>query len=567
MKKILFFVLTIIILGGMLLVSCGKQAASPTPTPTPTKTQTPTPTPTQTPTPTANMTAAAMRTIANEVEALEVPGPDPNGKFGGRLHLVGPMNIANMGDPAQNSNPTDASYTAVACEPLLRYDGDGNLVPWLAWKFEIADDGSAITFYLRKGIMFQDGTPFNAEAVKYCLDIQLAPTAVWPDLKVCDKCEVLDEYTVRLHFKDGKLNWPAVKALAGGFSGLMFSPTYLKNNTPEYKRLHMVGTGPFKLSEFKRDEYVKFDRYDDYWRGKPFLDGIDYKIISDMNTQLIAYRSGEIDTLGVQAKDRAALEADGFTVTEMPQIFVSNLALLPSSADPNSPLADIRVRRACEYAINKQELVDTIGYGLGIVANQLYPESDPCHNPDTVGYPYDPVKAKELLKEAGYGEGLKLKFYQVDFLSMDFPLAIQDMWSQVGIETEIVRLSILQINDMVSGPTAKGWDGWFYSYAVAGPGIDPAQALSYGPISDNLFWISNYEPPDLIELAKEGATELNPEKRVKIYQEISKKMVDDYAQWLFLYYPIGLVSVSPRVKGVDPNQGSQFMYAFAWVED
>jgi ABC-type transport system substrate-binding protein len=563
MKKVLFLALIIVILGGASLISCGKQTATPTPSPSPT----PTPLQTPTPTPTANMTAAVMRTIANVVEALEVPGPDPNGKYGGRLHLVGPMNVANMGDPTQNSNPTDASYTAVACESLLRYDGDGNLSPWLAWKYAIAEDGSSITFWLREGIKFQDGTPFNAEAVKYNLDFQLDPKAVWPDLKVFEKCEAIDEYTVKLTFKDSKLNWPAIKALAGGFSGLIFSPTYLKNNTPEYKRLHMVGTGPFKLVEFKRDEYVKFDRFDDYWRGKPFLDGIDYKIISDMNTQLIAYRSGEIDTLMVQAKDRAALEADGFEVVEMPQIFVSNLALLASSNDPNSPLSDIRVRQACEYAINKQQLVDTIGYGLGKVANQLYPESDPCHNPDTVGYPYNPEKARELLKEAGYEEGLKLKFYQVDFLTMDFPLAIQDMWNQVGIETEIVRLSILQINDMVSGPTAKGWDGWFYSYAMAGPGFDPAQALMYGPISDNLFWISNYEPPELIELAHQGASEVNPEKRIKIYQEISKKMVDDYAQWLFLYYPIGLTSVSPRIKGTSLTQGSQFYYAFAWVED
>jgi ABC-type transport system substrate-binding protein len=505
--------------------------------------------------------------MANAVEALEVPGPDPEGKYGGRLHLVGPMNIANMGDPTQNSNPTDASYTAVACEALLRYDGDGNLSPWLAWKYEIAEDGSYINFYLREGIKFQDDTPFNANAVKYNLDFQLDPSAVWPDLKVFEKCEVIDEYTVKLIFKNGKLSWPAIKALAGGFSGLMFSPTYLANNTPEYKRLHMVGTGPFKLVEFKRDEYVKFDRFDDYWRGKPFLDGIDYKIIPDANTQLMAYRSGEIDVLGVQPKDREILEADGFEVVEMPQIFVSNLALIPSSNNPDSPLADIRVRQACEYAIDKQGLVDTIGYGLGEVANQLYPESDPCHNPDTVGYPYDPDEARQLLKEAGYEKGLKLKFYQVDFLSMDFPLAIQDMWTQVGIETEIVRLSILQINDMVSGPTAKGWEGWFYSYAMAGPGIDPHLALAYGPVNDGLFWISCEQPEELTELAHQGADEVNPEKRVEIYQEISKKMVDDYAQWLFLYYPIMLTSTSPRIKGTSLTQGSQFYYAFAWLED
>ncbi len=522
MKKIGFLALTVILLVSMLLGSCAEPEVSPTPT-------------TETPTP----------------------------KFGGRLHLVGAGNIANFGDPNQISNPGDAAYTFVACEPLLTFDAEGNLAPWLAREYEIAPDGSSITFYLQEGVKFQDDTPFDADAVKYNIDIQIT-TPAWPNFKPFEKCEVLDKYTVKVSFKDGKFDWPSVRSLAYFFSGLMFSPTYLRNNTPEYKRTHMVGTGPFKLAEYKRDEYVKFDRFDDYWRGRPYLDGIDYKIIPDLNTQLMAYRAGEIDVLGVQPKDRESLEADGFEIVEMPATVVIVLALIPSSNNPDSPLADINVRRACEYAIDKQLLLDTIGYGLGGVCNQIYPENDPCHNPETVGYPYNPDEARRLLKEAGYEQGLKLNFYQVDFLPMDFPLAIQGMWAEVGIETEIIRLSILQINDMVVAG-GSGWEGWFYAFAVAGPITDPASALINGPINYNTTWCSNWEPPELIELAKLGAAELDVEKRVQIYQEISKKMVDDYAQWLFLYYPIGLTSVSPRVQGAT-FAGIPFAYAFAWVE-
>lgn len=555
MKRILCLALAIVLSLSMLIVSCAKPEGGAAPPPT---TETP-------PTEEGAAPPAIEQEMRLSVEAVEVPGASPDGKFGGRLHLVGPMNIANFGDPAQNSNPTDAAYAQVACEPLLTFDENFNLVPWLAWKYEIAPDGSSITFYLREGIKFHDGTPFDADAVKYNIDLQLR-TPVWPDLQPVERCDFIDRYTVRVVFKDGKFNWPAVKAFAGTFGCLMFSPTYLKNNTPEYKRTHVVGTGPFKFAEYKRDEYVKFDRFDDYWRGRPFLDGIDYKIIPDQNTQLMAFRSGEVDTLAVQPKDREALEADGFEVVEMPATVVAVLALVPSSNDPNSPLADIRVRRACEYAIDKQLLLDTIGYGLGGVANQQFPEHDPCHNPDVVGYPYNPDKARQLLKEAGYEKGLKLKFYQVEILPMDFALAVQGMWEEVGIETEIIRLSILQINEMVSGPNAQGWDGWFYTYALAGPGIDPAQALMYGPINDNRFWISCQQPPELQELAHKAAAELDVAKRIKIYQEISKKMVDEYAQWLFLYYPIGLTSISPKVMGA-VFAGQPFGYAFAWIEE
>lgn len=553
----MFLALIVILLVGMFLVSCGEpETTSPAGTDTSTEV-------TPTTDNTATLQPVMMQEIAQVVEVLEVPGPKPGGKFGGRLHLVGSMNIANIGDPNQISNPTDAAYTMVACESLLRYDSSGILSPWLARKYEIAPDGSSITFYLREGIKFQDDTPFDADAVKYNIDIQLT-TPAWSDMKPVESCEVIDKYTVKLSFKDGKLNWPAVKSLAGSFSCLMFSPTYLADNTPEYKCTHVVGTGPFKLVDFKRDEYVKFDRFDDYWRGRPYLEGIDYKIIPDANTQLMAFRSGEIDTLAVNPKDRESLEADGFEVIEMPEIFVNPLCLIPSSNDPDSPLADIRVRQACEHAIDKQGLLDTLGYGLGKTCNQIFPENDPCYNPDTVGYPYNPEEARRLLKEAGYEKGFKTKLIQVDFLPMDFPLAIQDMWGEVGIETEIIRVSILQINDMVAG---HGWEGWFYGYASSGPGIDPANALLYGPINYNTTWISNWEPPELIELARVGASELNVQNRIKIYQEIAKKMVDDYAQWLFLYYPIGLTSVSSRIKDASYLEGSQYSYAFAWVED
>jgi len=484
--------------------------------------------------------------------------------IGGRLHLIGAGNIANIGDPNQISNPGDAAYTFVACEGLLRFDNEGNLQPWLAREYEIAPDGSSITFYLQEGIKFQDDTPFDADAVKYNIDIQLT-TPAWMNLKAFESCQVIDKYTVKMNFKDGKFDWPAFKSLGGFFSCMMFSPTYLRDNTPEYKRTHVVGTGPFKLVEFKRDEYLKFDRFDDYWRGRPYLDGVDYKIIPDPNTQLMAFEAGEVDTLGVQPKDREDLESKGFEVQEMPLTVAINLALIPSSNNPDSPLADINVRRACEYAIDKQALLDTIGYGLGKVTNQIYPDNDPNYNPDVVGYPYNPDKARELLRQAGYEHGLKLKFYQVDFLTSDFPLAIQGMWAEVGIEMELIEISILQINDMVAAGGA-GWDGWFYAFAVAGPNVDPASGLINGPINYNTTWCSNYEPEELMDLARAGASELDPEKRVQIYQELAKKMTDEYAQWLWLYCPIGLTSVSPRVKGVDFSQiGSEYPYAFAWV--
>jgi peptide/nickel transport system substrate-binding protein len=417
---------------------------------------------------------------------------------------------------------------------------------------------------LREGVKFQDNTPFNAEAVKYNVDIQLT-TPAWMNLKAFEKCEVVNEYTVKMTFKGGKFDWPAFRSFGYFFSCLMFSPTFLKNNTEDYKRTHVVGTGPFKLVEFNRDESLIFDRFDDYWRGKPYVEGIDYKIIPDATTQLIAYEAGEVDTLGVQAKDRADLEAKGFEVIEMPATTVVNLCLIPSSNNPDSPLANVDVRRALEYAMDKDALVEGIAYGLGQATYQIYIDTEESYATDCVGYHYDVAKAKALLEKAGYGDGFKTSIVLVDFLPLDLPLAIQDMWSKIGVETEINRISILQINEMVSA-TGSGWEGWFYAFAMAGPGQDPGSDLINGPINYNTTWVSNWEPPELIELAKVGSSEFDVAKRYSIYQELSKKMTDTYAQWLWMYYPIGLFSISPRVKGDTTGQGVEFFaYTFAYV--
>jgi ABC-type transport system substrate-binding protein len=346
----------------------------------------------------------------------------------------------------------------------------------------------------------------------------------------------------------------------------MFSPTYLKNNTEDYKRTHMVGTGPFKLVEFNRDESLIFDRFDDYWRGKPYVLGIDYKIIPDATTQLIAYEAGEVDNLGVQAKDRADLEAKGFEVIEMPATVVFNLALIPSSNNPDSPLANVDVRRALEYAIDKEALVEGIAYGLGKATYQIYIDTEESYATDCVGYHYDVAKAKELLEKAGYGDGFKTSIVLVDFLPLDLPIAIQDMWSKIGVETEINRISIIQINDMVAA-TGSGWEGWFYAFAAAGPGSDPGSDLINGPINYNTTWVSNWEPPELIELSLAGASEFNVEKRYSIYRELSKKMTDTYAQWLWMYYGVGLFSISPKIKGHTVGLGTEFFaYTFAYID-
>ena len=484
---------------------------------------------------------------------------------GGRLQLVGAGNIANLGDPNAISNPGDAGYAFPCVEPLLMIGKDGSLQPWLAERFEIAEDGSYMMLYLAQGVKFHDGTDFNAEAAKYNLDNGIN-SQVWPNMKACSSAEVIDDYTVKLNFKNGKFDWGAAKSLAGFFSVRMFSPKSLQDNTDDWKRTHVVGTGPFKLVDFQRDQMLKYDRFDDYWKGKPHLEGLDFNIIPDPTTSLLAYKSGEVHVIGVQASDAQDLIDSGFTIAESTDM-VMNLCLIPSSNNPESPLSILKVRQAVEHAINKQALVDGLTYGYGHVSNQEFADFLAYHDPTTVGYPYDVEKAKQLLGEAGFPQGITVKFWMADFIPLDLPLALQDMLKQANITLEIEKISIVQLSDMIAlgGP---GWDGYFYSFGFPGTVVDPASVLLNGPLNGNTTWISCNEPQELLDLAAQASGETDPEARAALYREISKKMTDDYCMWTFMYWAPGLTSVSPKLKGHTIGQYTEpWPYAFAYLEE
>ena len=164
-------------------------------------------------------------------------------------------------------------------------------VPWLATGWKIAKDLRSITFTLRKGVKFHDGTDFNAEAVKWNLDRYRTSTNT--ELKSVESVEVLDPFTVKLNLS----KWSST--LIDNFTmhaGMMISPTSFQKNGADWAKTHPVGTGPFKLAYWQRDTSVKFEKFPGYWqKGKPYLDGVEWVIIADMVTRTMAFKKGEAE--------------------------------------------------------------------------------------------------------------------------------------------------------------------------------------------------------------------------------------------------------------------------------
>ncbi|MBI2848120.1 MAG: hypothetical protein HYX83_02995 [Chloroflexi bacterium] len=323
-----------------------------------------------------------------------------------------------------------------ALETLIR-PPSGNEVakPLLATSWEIAPDGKSITFILRRGVKFHDGTDFNAQAVKYNFDLHIQ--AKTPEFALVTSVDVVDDYRVRLNLSQ----WNSMLFFWLGIHvGLINSPTAIKNNGVDWAMRNPVGTGPFKLASFEKDVSIKYQRFEGYWdKGKPYLDGVEYLYIKDPLVAAAAFQAGQADLWwisgGVSPKSVSELQAKGYTAISIPS---SAISLFPDSKNTDSPFADKRVRQAVEYAIDKPAIAKALGYGFWEPLDQPTGNGYPSYNTDLKPRSYDPAKAKQLLADAGYSKGLKITLtYQTGTIDKDALVAVQRFLGEVGIEVTI----------------------------------------------------------------------------------------------------------------------------------
>ncbi len=368
--------------------------------------------------------------------SVAVYAKDAAPQYGGILKILRNVPPTDPIGDVPEMGPTGFNVVNfVAIEPLFAVTASGDLKPMLATGTELAPDKSYIDIILRKGVKFHDGTDFNAKACKWNLDNWIRErSGKKPQWK---SVEIIDDYRVRLH-----LNYFA-NNLYGSFgaqAAFQVSPTAFEKKGREWCRWHPVGTGPFKFVKYERDVKVVFTKFDDYWqKGKPYLDGMEYVILSDPMTTQMAFQAGKLHEIELPGKQAADLAAMGFQHAVTNPSARAIHALIPSSANPKSPYSDKRVREAISRAINRKAICDALGYGWLDPIHQIAPSGSSAFIPEVEvpGY-YNPEKAKELLKEAGYPNGFKTRLIVAPrWADREIKIAIQGDLAKVGVQMEL----------------------------------------------------------------------------------------------------------------------------------
>ena len=322
-------------------------------------------------------------------------------------------------------------YLEPIIDKFLRLDKAGRVIPHLAESWEYDKDGLQLSLCLRKGVKFHDGTDFDAEAAKWNL---LKARETNGTLKLLSTVDVIDEHKILLTLRSFDNHFLPSLALNGGY---VLSPTAYKTYGEEYVMVHPVGTGPFKFISYQPDANVVAERFHEYWQeGKPYLGKIEMLYVKDMTTAVNMLRGGKVDVVvHVNGASAFTLKSEGYIVTALPWNMES---LLPDSLNTDSVFADKRVRQAIEYAIDRPAIVAALGLGYWRALTQLATESVCGYNPDIEGRPYDPEKAKQLLTEAGYPDGFKIKLIGGEGTELvTIFAAVQKYLADVGIKADI----------------------------------------------------------------------------------------------------------------------------------
>ena len=444
-------------------------------------------------------------------------------------------------------------------------DGHNRLVPSLADSWEISPDGLVYVFRLHPGVTFSNGSALTAEDVGFTLQRMIThPDSRSRNLAMSiqgaeelrkgstDKLagfKIVDDHTFTI-----TLAYPCATFLEGlttpGASILDKETTQKAGNTFGQTPETTVGTGPFVLTEWKRQKGILMKANPKHWAGPPKCDGLNMQFYAESSPLRQMFLNGELDILDL---DRLGIDAEYFIRGDIyrqnlirgHRVGISYIALNQSVP----PLQDVRVRKALQLALDRKALLHAAISNRGILENGIFPRGLKGNNPALPEIPFDPEKAKQLLQEAGYGNGFDLTVgYSAGTAQRvkEMLKLTAAMWKKIG-----VRASLLEMDNRAFLERRRKGELACYTSTWSADYNDPDNFISefFGSRESTLARSLCYPDAEVMKRIADARSIVDPEARIREYHQLEKKIVQDDAAWIPLYSGYHFFVVNDRVKG------------------
>jgi peptide/nickel transport system substrate-binding protein len=424
-------------------------------------------------------------------------------------------------------------------DPLMYHSSEGELIPWLASSWE-ATDPLTWRIHLRENVKFHNGESFNADAVDFTLETYNSSTGEGRAYyQYVDHTVVIDDYTIDIVTKKPNAVVPETLSLM-----YVLPPKYYDEVGQASFSQNPIGTGPFRFIKWDAGIEIRVQRNTNYWRGIPQIEGVVFKQAGEASTRVAFLLTGEADIIenlppemvgSVEASDKAHVES----VPSMRKIMVEFNKEI-------SPLNDVRVRKAFNYAIDKESLIKYILGGFAERSKGVLLPGMVGYDPSQlVAYDYNPEEAKQLLAEAGYSDGLTVDFwYPIGRYLKDEEVAeaIAGMLEEVGVHCDMHGMDIGSLcQKMHAHQNLSG----MHFFSVAPLYNDPDYQWRAHFWSEGLNQYAADATTD--KLLEEGIVITDVDKRAKIYQELEQYITNELVPWIFLYNQALIYGVSDRL--------------------
>lgn len=483
---------------------------------------------------------------------------------GGTLKAAKTNNWSSLLPTNSTSRGDDRYISTQIFDTLVSLAPDGSFVPRLAESWELTNE--SLTMKLRPDVTFHDGTPFNAEAVKYVFDwyVQDGNNVIFKsEISDIDNVEVVDEFTVKFNLKQ-----PSVIILSAlsNNAGMIISPASIEKYGEDLSR-NPVGTGPFMFKEAVEGDHITLVRNPNYYlmgedgQPLPYLDEVVISVITEDAVKVTNMQSGDVDitdyintTTNLDVlKRNSSLEVIRTTAGD-------HFCIYPNHS--NEALGKVAVRQAISYALNREALSQVLTQGYGNVAP--FPVSaGQWFYDDYSPYDYNPEKARQLLAEAGYADGLSLKLQNIAREPDNTIVqAVQAQLKEVGINVEIESLernAWVEIYKAGSTLGELGFGRWTF------PRVD-----AYMQINNNLGETAtgnyaNYRNAEFTRLMDESKSTFDTQARKELFRQIQKIVLDDAAN-IWLYQMPRHISRNLKVQNLATDQEGIWILREVWLQ-